>query len=122
MKYDENYNYKIISSNDFDNKYLLCKNDGSKYKKYILVFYEENNVIKSEELPNGDYMDRYSNIVSNYEVEEIISSCIEFDSAFKYKKYYKIKNKLCFIKYKYLDECISFKNDNEQVKQLLENL
>ena len=122
MKYDENYNYKIISENDFDNKYLLCKNDGSKYKKYILVFYKENNVIKSEELPNGDYMDRYSNIVSSYEVEEIISSCIGFDSAFKYKKYYEIKNKLCFIKYKYLDECISFKNDNEQVKQLLENL
>lgn len=34
-----------------------------------------------------------------YNVEEIISSCDMFDSMFNYKKYYRINNKFCFIKY-----------------------
>ena len=124
MIYDDNYNYKLISEDEFNTKYLLSKNDGSKYKKYMFIFYKDNNEIKNEELPNKDYLDKYNNVISTYEVEEIISSCIYFDSGFEYKKYYKIKNMFNFIKYK-CDEDSSFligENDNEKVKELLENL
>ena len=31
MIYDSNYDYKIISEYEFDSKYLLSLNDGSKY-------------------------------------------------------------------------------------------
>ena len=34
---DNSYKYKIIDETEFNNKYLMCDSDGSKYKKYILV-------------------------------------------------------------------------------------
>ena len=124
MIYDENYNYKLISENYFNEKFLLSKNDGSKYKKYILIYYKDNDDIKSEELPDESYLDKFNNILSKYEVEEIISSCTQFDSGFVKKIYYKIKDKFCFIKY-ILDEDLDYlipNNNNEEVKELLSNL
>ena len=94
MNYDSNYDYKIISEYEFDSKYLLSLNDGSKY-----------NII-------------------NDDIEEIISSCTQFDSLYKYKAYYKIKNKFCFVKYKFVDD-VDFaidSNDNDKVKEMLENI
>lgn len=123
MIYDDNYDYELISEDFFNTKYLLSKEDGSKYKEYILIFYKDGNEIKSEELPNKDYLNRFSNVLSLYEVGEIISSCANFDSGFDYKHYYKIKDKFCFIKYKYSDDAPFESHDyNEEVKTLLENL
>ena len=124
MFYNDNYDYKLISDNEFNTKYLLSRDDGSKYKKYIFIFYKDGDEIKSEELPNKEYLERYNNIIATYEVEEIISSCIHFDSGFDYKKYYKIKDMFSFIKYK-CDEDLLFlvgKNDNDKIKELLKNL
>lgn len=103
---------------------MLSRDDGSKYKEYILIYYMDGSEIKSVELPNKEYLDRYSNIITTYEVEEIISSCIHFDSGFDYKRYYKIKDKFSFIKYK-CDEDFSFlvgENDNDKIKEMLDNL
>ena len=124
MIYDENYDYKLISENYFNEKFLLSSNDGSKYKKYIFIYYKDNDEIKNVQLPDETYLDRFNNILSKYEVEEIISSCENFDGHFDYKHYYNIKNQFCFIKY-IIDEDLDYlipNNDNEEVKELLNNL
>ncbi len=94
MIYDSNYDYKLISEYEFDSKYLLALNDGSKYK-----------------------------LISDH-VEEIVSSCINEDSLYEYKAYYKIKGKFCYTKYKYSDgaDFVMDANDNKRVKEMLENL
>lgn len=127
MFYDDNFYYDIISDDTFDTKYLSYKQDGSKYKKYILIYYKDGDEIKSEELPSKEYIEKFNNVLSFYEVEEIISSCIHFDNEFEYKRYYKIKDKICFVKYKYLKETEDIfspeKNkDNETIRKILEDL
>ena len=85
--FDSNYKYKIINEMVFNNKYLLCNSDGSKYKKYLLVCYKKDNIIKYEDIPNESYLDRFTNIIKTYNVEEIISTCIQFDSIYKELNY-----------------------------------
>jgi len=36
----------------FNDKYLQCKSDGSKYKKYLLVLYKDDKEIKYIDVPN----------------------------------------------------------------------
>lgn len=54
----------------------------------------------------------------------MISSCTQFDSLYKYKAYYKIKNKFCFVKYKFVDDVdfVIDSNDNDKVKEMLDNI
>ena len=75
MKYDENFKYSFINKTIFNSKYLDSKSDGSVYKKYILVYYKENDEIKCAEIPNKSYLNNFKNIINTYEVEEIISTC-----------------------------------------------
>lgn len=120
MNFDNNYNYKIISEYDFNKKYLLCKNDGSIYSKYILVFYKEDNKVKEAKVSDKLSLKNYNDVLCFYELEKIISSCVEFDSEYIEKEYYKINDNLCFIKYKTEEE--KEENDNEKIKEILYNL
>lgn len=86
----DEYNYKLISKEEFDKKYLLCKEDGSIYKNYV-------------------YKDKYN-------IEKIISSCTHFDSDFDELYYYNIDGIITFIKYK---TSVDMLNDNEKVKEIL---
>ena len=95
---DNNYKYKIISDTEFSNKYLMCNSDGSKYKKYILVCYKEDDIIKYEDIPDESYLDRFTNIIKKYNVEEIISTCTHFDSMYDELYYFHMDN-FYFIKY-----------------------
>lgn len=124
MKFDENFKYSFIDKMDFDSKVLDCKNDGSKYNKYLLIFYYDNNDMKNIEVPNDTYLDKFYNIVNTYDVEEIISSCINFDSMYDYLHYYHI-NDFYFIKYKISDDIIKnlkLEDDSAKIKKLLDNL
>lgn len=115
---DSNYKYEIINETVFNNKYLMCKTDGSKYKKYLLVCYKDNNEIKYIEIPNEDYLSKFNNIIKIYELEEIISSCINFDSYYNKANYFHVDD-IYFIKY-LMDEdnYKQFKsgNDYEKIK------
>ncbi len=115
--FDKNYKYKIINETVFNNKYLLCNSDGSKYKKYLLVCYKEDNAIKYEEIPDKSYLDGFNNIIKIYNVEEIISSCINFDSMYDKLNYFHIDD-FYFIKY-LMDEdnfkMFGSKNDYETI-------
>ena len=124
MIYDNNYKYSFIDKTDFDNKCLECKTDGSKYKKYILVSYKDNNEIKYIDIPNESYLYKFNNIINNIEVEEIISTCIHFDAMYDELYYFHI-NDLYFIKYKMSDEDMKFfrlKDDYNEIKIILQNL
>lgn len=124
MKYDEKFNYSYISKYEFDKKYLQSKQDGSKYKKYILVYYEESNKIKSMKIYNELDLSKLKNIIKKYQVEEIISSCINFDSMYENLTYIHI-NDFYFIKYQVSDEIgklQNISNDNEEIKKILQNL
>lgn len=122
---DEKYDYRFIDSYAFDIKYLTCKKDGNMYKKYILVVYKDNDKLLVEEIPDDTYLDRFQNIISTYNVEEIISSCDIFDYIYKYKRYYRIENVGIFTKYLYADfvenenDLKPESNDTEEVLALL---
>ena len=66
MKYDEKFKYALIDKTIFDNKYLDSQFDGSKYKKYILVYYKDNKEIKCAEIPNRSYLHKFKNIINIY--------------------------------------------------------
>lgn len=120
MIYEKEYDYKIISEFEFNEKYLMSKNDGSKYSEYYIVQYDDKGKIKSEVISNKDSIKMFNNIVFSCEVQEIISSCDNFDSEFNYKRYYKI-NDLYFIKYK-LNDSFKMNNDNDKIKEIFEEL
>ena len=79
---DNKYKYKLIDEEEFNNKYLMCNSDGSKYKKYLLVCFKEDDIIKYMDIPDESYLDRFSNIIKTYNVEEIISTCTYFDNIY----------------------------------------
>lgn len=116
---DNKYKYEIVNKVVFDNKYLFCKTDGSKYKKYLLVSYKEDNEIKFIDIPNENYLNKINNIIKVYNVEEIISSCIHFDGMYDEANYYHVDD-IYFIKY-LMDEDIykQFKkrDDYEKIKE-----
>ncbi len=64
----------------------------------MLVCYKEENIFKYENIPNESYLDRFTNIIKIYKVEEIISTCVGFDSIYKRLKYFHVDD-LCFIKF-----------------------
>ncbi len=110
---DDNYKYKIIDKMEFDNKYLLRNTDGSKYKKYLLICYKNDDIIKYDDIPNESYLNRFSNIIKTYLVEEIVSICIHFDSMYKELNYFHIDD-IYFIKYLIDEECSDmFKSNND---------
>ena len=121
MIYDEKYRYTIINKINFDDKCLQCKKDGSKYKKYILVFYKENNLIKYIDIPDESYLSKFNNIIKTYNVEEIISTCINFDSAYEKLSYFHI-NELYFMKYIMNDENINFFKLNDDKDKIINML
>ncbi|MBE6160024.1 MAG: hypothetical protein E7157_03135 [Lactobacillales bacterium] len=124
MIYDREYKYSFINKIEFDNKYLGCKIDGSKYKKYILVSYKDNNKIKYIDIPNESYLYKFNNIINNCEIEEIISTCIHFDAMYDELYYFHI-NDLYFIKYKMSDEdmkLFGLNNDSKKIKTILEKM
>ena len=122
MIYDEKYRYTIINKSDFDDKYLKCKKDGSKYKKYILACYKENNEIKYIDIPDESYLNKFNNIIKTYNVEEIISTCINFDAMYEKLTYYNI-NEIYFMKYTMSDDNIEFlrlNNDIDKIKNIFD--
>ncbi len=119
--FDDNYKYQIIDELTFDNKYLSCDNDGSKYKKYILVCYKENNIIKYSTVPNESYLDKLTNIIKTYNVEEIISSCSNFDSMYNELTYFHV-NDLYFIKYLMDEENFKASKLNNDYEMIIEKL
>lgn len=121
--FDANYNYKIISNYQFDEKFLISKKDNSKYKKYLLLVINDNGKKIYKEVENENI--EKENYISYYNIEEIISSCNNFDSIFIYAKYYRIEDKIAFIKYKLLDPDLSEefrKNDNDKIENILKEL
>ena len=118
---DNNYKYKIISDTEFSNKYLMCNSDGSKYKKYILVCYKEDDIIKYEDIPDESYLDRFTNIIKKYNIEEIISSCINFDSMYD-ELYYFHMDDFYFIKYLMDEEYFKMFESNNDYEIIIEKL
>lgn len=118
---DNNYKYKIISDTEFSNKYLMCNSDGSKYKKYILVCYKEDDIIKYEDIPDESYLDRFTNIIKKYNVEEIISTCIHFDSMYD-ELYYFHMDDFYFIKYLMDEEFFKMFESNNDYEIIIEKL
>ena len=125
INFDESYNYKIISDYTFDTKALSITKEGNKYRKYILLVLNDNGSKKYKDIQNISELNKYNNIISYYNIEEILSSCNYSDSIFTYAKYYKIENKICFIKYKIedYDLALEFKEiDNQEIKSILKEL
>ena len=118
---DNNYKYKIISDTEFSNKYLMCNSDGSKYKKYILVCYKEDDIIKYEDIPDESYLDRFTNIIKKYNVEEIISTCINSDSMYD-ELYYFHMDDFYFIKYLMDEEFFKMFESNNDYEIIIEKL
>ena len=118
---DNNYKYKIISDTEFSNKYLMCNSDGSKYKKYILVCYKEDDIIKYEDIPDESYLDRFTNIIKKYNVEEIISTCIHFDSMYDELYYFHMDN-FYFIKYLMDEEFFKMFESNNDYEIIIDKL
>ena len=118
---DNNYKYKIISDTELSNKYLMCNSDGSKYKKYILVCYKEDDIIKYEDIPDESYLDRFTNIIKKYNVEEIISTCIHFDSMYDELYYFHMDN-FYFIKYLMDEEFFKMFESNNDYEIIIDKL
>ena len=118
---DNNYKYKIISDTEFSNKYLMCNSDGSKYKKYILVCYKEDDIIKYEDIPDESYLDRFTNIIKKYNVEEIISTCTHFDSMYDELYYFHMDN-FYFIKYLMDEEFFKMFESNNDYEIIIDKL
>ena len=118
---DNNYKYKIIDAEEFDNKYLMCNSDGSKYKKYLLVCYKEDDIIKYKDIPNESYLDRFSNIIKTYNVEEIISTCIYLDNMYEELYFFHIDD-LYFIKYLMDEELFKMFNTNNDYEIIIDKL
>jgi len=118
---DNNYKYKIISDIEFSNKYLMCNSDGSKYKKYILVCYKEGDIIKYEDVPDESFLDRFTNIIKKYNIEEITSTCIHFDSMYDELYYFHIDD-FYFIKYLMDEEYFKMFESNNDYEIIIEKL
>ena len=123
MVYDENYHYDLIDDYTFNEKYLFMKNDGSKYDKYLLVYYKDNDEIKSMELMDTSMLKKIENVLFYYEVEKITSSCIDYDSGYDFKEYYNIDDKIFFTKYQ-LNKHYNFLVDdnNEEIQEIFTKL
>ena len=117
---DDNYNYRIIEETTFNNKYLLCNSDGSKYKRYLLMCYKEENNIKYDEVLDESYLDRFANIIKIYKVEEIISTCVNFDNMYNKLKYFHVDN-LYFIKFLMNEEFYNMFESNDDYKKIKEH-
>ena len=118
---DNNYKYKIINETEFNNKYLMCNSDGSKYKKYILVCYKEYDNIKYVDIPDEGYLNRFTNIIKTYSVEEIISTCIHFDSMYDELYYFHIDD-FYFIKYLMDEEFFKMFESNNDYEIIIDKL
>ena len=118
---DNHYKYKIINETEFNNKYLMCNSDGSKYKKYILVCYKEDDIIKYEDIPDEGYLDRFTNIIKTYSVEEIISTCIYFDNMYDELYYFHIDD-FYFIKYLMDEEFFEMFESNNDYEIIIDKL
>ena len=117
---DDKYKYKFIEDFEFNKKYLLCNTDGSKYQKYLVVYYKEDNNIKYKEVPDNSYLDSFNQIVKTYNVEEIQSTCKQSDNMYKELNYYHIDD-VYFIKYiidEELYELFKLNNDYEKKKKI----
>ena len=116
---DNNYKYTIIDETKFNNKYLLCNSDGSKYKKYLLVCYKEDNHVKYMDIPNENYLEKITNIIKIYNIEEIVSSCTNFDNMYDELNYFHIDD-IYFIKYIVNEEDykpFKFSDDYEKIEK-----
>ena len=94
--------------NEKINNILFCSRD----MKLMMEIYNELDLSKLK------------NIIKKYQVEEIISSCINFDSMYENLTYIHI-NDFYFIKYQVSDEIgklQNISNDNEEIKKILQNL
>ena len=118
---DNNYKYKIINETKFNNKYLMCNSDGSKYKKYILVCYKEYDNIKYVDIPDEGYLNRFTNIIRTYSVEEIISTCIYFDNMYDELYYFHIDD-FYFIKYLMDEEFFKMFESNNDYEIIIDRL
>lgn len=118
MLLDNEYYYSFISKFRFDSKVLECDNDGSRYRKFLVVKYEDKT--KIIRLPDMKILNTINNIIKFWDVEEIVSTCIYFDSEFKELKYYHFDD-LYFIKYKLDDNIKNCKlvDDTETIYKLL---
>ena len=99
----------------------MCNSDGSIYKKYLLVCYKENDIIKYENIPDESYLDRFTNIIKTYNVEEIISTCIHFDSMYDELYYFRIDD-FYFIKYLMNEECFEMIEENNDYEMIIDKL
>ncbi len=122
MIVEKGYRYSIISSYEFGRKLLESKSDGSKYKRFFLLYYNDGNKMKSVEIPDQIYLKNYSKIIKLFEVEEIISTCLGFDNAFERVSYYHVDD-LYFIKYrvsKDLFDSFDLNDDSKVIEKKIE--
>ena len=111
----ESYNYRLISKEEFDIKYLETKTFKNTYRKYKIVKYKKDNDTCFIESPK-ECIDKLNDIIAVYDAEKIISNCVGFDSRYTDLTYYRIDD-LYFIEFLRDEESNS--NENGLVKDKL---
>ena len=116
MDFKEEFNYRLISKENFDSKMLEVKTFGDLYRKYKIVKYKKNNEMHLSEIIFEELLDKIENIIKIYDAEKIISSCTGFDGRYDDLTYYHIDD-LYFIEFK--NDDLGNNNQNELIIEKL---
>lgn len=91
MNLRQEYNYSIISRDDFDIKYLINKKEDNLTKKYILVSYCDEFTTANKKIYSiNELKDIKGQIIVKYYTEEIDATT--FAGEYSHSKYYHILN------------------------------
>ena len=117
MFYDDKYSYYIVDDYYFNS---CCLNSNKKVEKYILIFYRDNEQIKSIKVKEYDKCKKLNlDIIVKYYIEEIDIKDIPFESEYNYSFCFNIKN-IGYIK-KVICNTDDFEtNDNEKLKKQID--
>lgn len=117
MNLKENYNYRFISKNYFDSKYLEIETFNDEYRKYKIVKYKKNEEIRFAEIVFEHLIKNIENVIKIYDAEKIVSNCKGPDARYENLTYYHIDD-LYFIEFS--DDYLGNDNENDLVKRELE--
>ena len=91
MLFEEEYNYTLIDQIGYDMQYLEAKCDGLSIKRYIKIFYRNNEEIKSKEVYDWKEPKKTDDIIVKYYIEELDMTNSPCHSMYKLSKCYKIQ-------------------------------
>lgn len=119
MLYDEKYSYLIIDKYEFDSSFLNTRNVKTT-KKYVLVFFSQNDEIKCIKLETYNDVKNFGyEVMVKYYIEELNITGDYFESEYSYSVCYNIKG-IGYIKkvVPLIESDLIF--DNEHLKEILD--